>query len=366
VQRALAVPDERLRHAREGGQAAAHPPEQVDRLLREDECTRAKARVAERRQDDVADPRLAVTDRDRPRRLPEIELADLPRPVAPALVGARRREEGPHLAQVVVDDRLSARPVQELARARPRQVRVGLEQAMDLGLEGIELRARRRSLVTRRLRRAQRPPHRVAITPRTASQLLDRDAGDKMVAPQLRPLLHLQHTLLLTRPTMNESGSPHPRTSPPTPVKGVHFQRRNRVSIHPAPIAPIRVHFKDGNWRIDGGTHAQGLYVTRRDVIKAGTYASSPNQRSRRLSQLQPVGVKWSWNLGWGCSQRLIAGVLWVASLSRISWTSSSSGSSASIRSRNCLNSSARWRRWSELIRLPLSVSSAANSELVP
>ena len=45
--------------------------------------------------------------------------------------------------------------------------------------------------------------------------------------------------------------------------------------------APIRVHFKDGNWRVDGGSYAQGLYVTRRDAIKAGTYAA--RQQNREL-----------------------------------------------------------------------------------
>ena len=59
---------------------------------------------------------------------------------------------------------------------------------------------------------------------------------------------------------------------------------------------------------------------------------SSANQRSTRFShQLAPVGVKWRTKLGWASSQRLIAGVLWVAALSRIRCTSSSAGTCSSI-----------------------------------
>jgi hypothetical protein len=39
---------------------------------------------------------------------------------------------------------------------------------------------------------------------------------------------------------------------------------------------------------------------------------SSANQRSTRLSQEPPVGVKCNWKRGWRNRQRLMAGVLWV------------------------------------------------------
>jgi hypothetical protein len=48
---------------------------------------------------------------------------------------------------------------------------------------------------------------------------------------------------------------------------------------------------------------------------------SSANQRSTRLSQEPPVGVKCRWKRGWRNSQRLMAGVLWVSSAA-IPWPS--------------------------------------------
>ena len=58
-------------------------------------------------------PRLAVPDRDLGLRLPQIELADLARPIDRALKRPRRRrKQRPHLAQVVIEDRLAARIAQ--------------------------------------------------------------------------------------------------------------------------------------------------------------------------------------------------------------------------------------------------------------
>src|ERR671936_3036587 len=71
---------------------------------------------------------------------------------------------------------------------------------------------------------------------------------------------------------------------------------------------------------------------------------SSANQRSTKFSQELEVGVKCSWKRGWASSQRWMAGVLWVEALSQITCTSSAAGTAASTRSRNRLNSMARWR----------------------
>jgi hypothetical protein len=109
---------------------------------------------------------------------------------------------------------------------------------MDLGLERIELRARRRAAIGRRRIGAQRRPHRVARQPRAPDQLLDRDAPDEVLAPQLGPPLHVQHPFLPASTTMIEPGSTACRTPPPnarggqisTGGRGSVFNRRRQSS----------------------------------------------------------------------------------------------------------------------------------------
>src|SRR5581483_8448307 len=109
VQRALAVPDQRLRQRAQPGEAAADPVQKVGRLLREHQRPRTGARVRQTPNDDIAASRLAGADRDLPARLPEIELVERAWPIRGALKGARpRQKQRPHLAQVVVEDRLTA------------------------------------------------------------------------------------------------------------------------------------------------------------------------------------------------------------------------------------------------------------------
>jgi hypothetical protein len=122
----LAIPDQRLRQAAQALQAAGDPGEQVLALRREDQDAGAGARVAQARDDDPAATGLPVPDRDLVTRLPEIELADLARPIDRALKRPRpRQKQRPHLAQVIVDDRLRRRAPQrlkQLADPDPRQL----------------------------------------------------------------------------------------------------------------------------------------------------------------------------------------------------------------------------------------------------
>ena len=83
-----------------------------------------------------------MADRDLAGWLPEVELADLPRPIDRALERPGRVEQRPHLPQVVIDDRLAAVEPErrdQLPDPLPRQLRVGLQQPMDLLLERIKL-----------------------------------------------------------------------------------------------------------------------------------------------------------------------------------------------------------------------------------
>jgi hypothetical protein len=109
VQRALTVDHQRLRQAAQPADAAPQPGQDVGRLLGENQRRRARAREAQRRDDDPAATRLAMTDGDFPPRLPEIKLQQLTTAIDRALERARpRRIERAQLGHVVVDQRLAA------------------------------------------------------------------------------------------------------------------------------------------------------------------------------------------------------------------------------------------------------------------
>src|SRR5215208_1715854 len=195
----------------------------------------ARARVAQACDDDPCPPGLAVPDRDLPPRLPEIELADLARAINRALKRPRRRrEQRADFAQVVVDDRLAAIETElhdQLADALPRQPRIRPEQPVDLVLERIELRSRRRPRITRPVITPKRVADRLPVQARPAMDLPDRQAAHEMQPPHLRPLLHSDHLgppkLALRKRTQA------PRT--PGRSGGPVFNRRRWSSFHPAP-----------------------------------------------------------------------------------------------------------------------------------
>jgi hypothetical protein len=166
VERPLAVRDQPARQCADPAQAAPQPPEDVRRLLREDQRARSEARVAERPDHHPARARLAVADRDLAARPPEVELQQLPRPVDSPLVGARAQVIGAHLAHVVINDRLAALKAllhQQLADPLALDPGVGVEQPVDLVLERIQLRPARRPRIDRWPLRAQRPPDRLPM-----------------------------------------------------------------------------------------------------------------------------------------------------------------------------------------------------------
>jgi hypothetical protein len=129
--------------------------------------------------------------------LPAIELAQLARPIDRALERPwSRREQRPHFAQIVIDDRLAAIKAllrDQLADALTRQLRVPAQQPMDLVLERVQLRARPRALVLRRLVALDRVADRVAMQPGAPVDLPLRQAAHEVQPPDLRPLLHSDH-----------------------------------------------------------------------------------------------------------------------------------------------------------------------------
>jgi hypothetical protein len=93
-----------------------------------------------------------VPDRDLYPRLPQIELQQLAGAIDGALERPPPLEQRPDLAQVVVEDRLCARIAQrldQLADPLAGKLRIGLQQAVDLVLERIELRRSWRALIAR-------------------------------------------------------------------------------------------------------------------------------------------------------------------------------------------------------------------------
>ncbi len=178
--------------------------------------------------------------RDLPSGLPQIELANLARPIDRPLKRPRQREQRPHVTQIVINDRLPTHIPQRLdllPHQHPAQQRLILQQPMNLVLERLKLRNRRRPRIPRRTITPQRRPHRVTRKPRAPRQLLDRNPGHEMLPTQLRPLLHPDHPILQARST-NQA-----RTSPPAPRRLRHhpggsiFNRRRGVSFPPAPTA---------------------------------------------------------------------------------------------------------------------------------
>jgi hypothetical protein len=187
---------------------------------------RAGARVAQATDHDPRTPQLTVTDRHRQRRLPQIPLTDLARPIHRPLMRAQLHEDRADLAQIVIHDRLAAIKPQRLdllTHPHTRELRIVLQQPVDLVLERIQLRRPLRNPEHRRIVRPQRP-HRVPRQPSPAHQLLDRHATNEMLSPQLRPALHVQHTFLPASINMTEPGSRSPRTPPPTSTGGVKSQ----------------------------------------------------------------------------------------------------------------------------------------------
>jgi hypothetical protein len=257
MQRAFPVPDERLRQPAQLADHAADPVEQVRRLLRKDQRAGACARVRQTPHNDEAAARLASGDRDLPRRLPEIELTEHARPIRGALKGTRpRQKQRPNLAQIVIEDRLPAHIallLQKLAQSLPRQARVRSQKPVDLLTERIKLRRPRRPPIPRRLRRAQRPPDRVAAVAGTPRDLLDRQPPHEIRAADLRPLLHPDHNLLLARTASTERGLRPDRTAPHPPPAGQLSTGVRGSVLNRRRYWPFRVGARDRGWSLAEG-----------------------------------------------------------------------------------------------------------------
>jgi hypothetical protein len=237
------IPDQCVGQSAQLPQAAANPGQQLRLLLAEHQRAGAGARVAQARNDDPARASLAMTDRHLELGLPDVELADLARPIDRALRRPRRAKQRPHLAQVVIEDRLAAVPAQQLKQLtdpHTRQITVLAKQPRDLGLEWIDLRATPLTRVLRRLVAGDRSPDRLAMQPRPAADLSDRQPAHEPQAPDLRPLLHPDHP---RPPRLALRGQAQGPKTTGQQSGGPDFNRRRWSSLHPAPTPrwPFRV-----------------------------------------------------------------------------------------------------------------------------
>jgi hypothetical protein len=145
--RRLAVPDQLVWQRSEPPQVARQPEQDVRCLLGEDQAGGDRARPTDLAGHHPAAPELAVTDRDRLTRLPQVALHELARPVDRALEGPWAQVPRADLADEVVKDRLAA-GIAELLRQLPEPLRldprISLKPLADPVLERIERRGPRR------------------------------------------------------------------------------------------------------------------------------------------------------------------------------------------------------------------------------
>ena len=106
--RALPVPHQLLRQRPDPPQAPRQTPQDVRRLLGEDQAAGDHPRPAQLRRHHPAAARLPVPDRDQLARLPQIALHQLTRPIDRPLKRPPHQEPRPNLTHIVIEDRLAA------------------------------------------------------------------------------------------------------------------------------------------------------------------------------------------------------------------------------------------------------------------
>ncbi len=216
--RRLSVPDQLLRPHPQPLEVARQPREDVRRLLAEDQGAGERPRPARLARDDPPTAGLPITDRDVPARLPQIALDQLRRPINRPLERALHQEPRPHLAHVVIEDRLAAR-IADLPSKLPQplrgDLRIGLQLLTDPVLERIHDRHRRCPRIPRRRLGRQQPRDRVPRQPRPATNLPRRQPLHPLHPPHLSPLLHANHRL--------------------PPVRSKEIKRASRPSRTPRP-----------------------------------------------------------------------------------------------------------------------------------
>ncbi len=185
-----------------------------------------------------ATTRLPVPDRDRARAAP----TDRTAPARPADRSSAGTSAAPGTAagpRGRSHRRSTSRPDSRARSPSPAAAATGSvgsasELLADPVLERIELRPRRLPLIPRRLRRRQRPRDRVAMQPRPPADLPARQPLDPVHPPDLRPLLHADHTPSSSPiARSNEGPDPAGRTDPAP--GGPLFNRRRWPSFQSAP-----------------------------------------------------------------------------------------------------------------------------------
>lgn len=180
-----------------------------------------------------------MTDRDWSCGLPQIPLADLPRPIDSPLICPCALEQWAHLPQVVIDDRLPAiepkRPDQ-LTNPHPRQRWVPAQQLMDLSLNGSSFdgRSGQRNPGGASERNTERIVLRAKPVRRTNSLI-----ETPRTKCSRRSSAHCSKSSTLLLPvstTQSSQAHQHPGRLRQHP-RGSNLNRRRGVSLPPAPTA---------------------------------------------------------------------------------------------------------------------------------
>jgi len=149
------------------------------------------------------------------RRLPPVDLRQLPREIRRPLIALRVHEEGTHLGQILLqngDPTPIALPTQTLQDDRGRHLGILVQHPEDRPPVGIELRSPPPTPRGRRLLQPNQPRHRVAAHPQLLGDIGLRPALPEEQPMHLRPILHPIHPFLLEsdqdpRLVANRSGS---------------------------------------------------------------------------------------------------------------------------------------------------------------
>jgi hypothetical protein len=133
--------------------------------------------------------------------------------------------------------RASADPQKVIHKGRASASRECPDQQplLDPGLERIELRGAGNSPVVRRIVARERAADRGAVKPVRRMDLADRAPLHPMHPPDLGPLPHADHLLLLASASRTDRGSGPSRTLRPHAEGGSVFNPRRWTSIHAAP-----------------------------------------------------------------------------------------------------------------------------------
>ena len=196
----LAVIDPRPRRPAQLDQQPHMPAENIGRLLRADHAGQRPTRVARHAHQHRQHRRLAMPDRDRIVREPQIPLAQLARLVLGPPERLGHLISRPQLRHPLAQHRDTPSPADPLRDHRRRHIRRHRQQTPDRRLEHVHRRALTLPLILRRVDRTKRRPHRVPSHTQPPGDGLHAHPLPPMQSSDLCPFLHVDQVPLPVGP----------------------------------------------------------------------------------------------------------------------------------------------------------------------